>query len=350
MSMHSTSEPFVSTVLGPIAPEALGVTLMHEHLLTDVARALTASLQGIEDRAEVLAMIEQQLRAVEGVGVATFVDVSTQQFGASPLLMRAAAARTAVHIVCAVGCFPLDMMPAPAWAYPPATLGDIEERLWELATHGVGGSGVRPGILKLGTGRGAISEIEEMMFRAAAAVQRRTGLGITTHTTMTMLAEEQSDLLIDAGADVRRCVIGHIGWGTGRDDLARHVAIAERGVTLGLDMVGLGERSVDEFVDLAADLIHAGYAEQLILAHDSTAVSRGLAEIFQETFVPGDPTTIHRELLPKLRERGVDEATIHQILVENPRRILTIDPALYPDTELNQPTAAPSATVPFATA
>jgi predicted metal-dependent phosphotriesterase family hydrolase len=343
----AVSAPFVSTVLGPIDPGEVGVTLMHEHLTTDVPRALGYRDAGIEQRRGVLARVDATLAVVADLGVKTFVDVGTQQFGPSPLLLLAAAGRSRVHIVCAVGCFPLDMMPAPAWAYPPATQSDIEEELLTLAERGVDSAGVRPGILKLGTGLSGINELEERFFRAAGAVHRRTGLAVTTHSHMTHLAEEQADLLADAGVDLGRVVIGHIGWGSSKHDVDRHAALADRGVTLGLDMIGLNERSLDEYVDIAVDLIRGGYSDRIVIAHDSTAASRGLSEIYGTGFTSGDPTVIHRVFLPKLRDRGVDEATIERILVANPRRILTIDPHLYPETRLAEAHDAPEAIVPF---
>ena len=111
------------------------------------------------------------------------------------------------------------MLPAPPWAYPPAATEDIEQRLLGFAEQGNRRQRSPARDLKLGTGSAAINEVEERVFRAAAAVQRRTGMAITTHAHETKLAEAQADLLAEAGADVSRCVIGHIGWGTGRSRL-----------------------------------------------------------------------------------------------------------------------------------
>jgi predicted metal-dependent phosphotriesterase family hydrolase len=338
--------PFVSTILGPVAPESLGMTSMHEHLICDVSYALGLVGEPIQSLGA-LARIDECLAPAIDTGLRTFVDVSTQQFGASPLMMLAVAQRTGIHIVSAIGCFPLDEMPAPGWAYPPATVDDITERFVGWAEHGVQESGIRPGILKLGTGVTAITKLEENVFRAAVATQRQTGLAITTHTHETRLAEEQTTLLEEAGADLDRVVIGHMGWGTGAGDLNRHVALAERGVTLGFDLIGLPGRTLEEYAEMTVDLVEAGHAERIVLATDSVAVSRGLFEIWGDGFLQGDFAILTRDFLPLLRERGLDEATIEQIMVENPRRVLTIDPARYPTTRLAAPPTAPRAVVPI---
>ena len=61
--------------------------------------------------------------------------------------------------------------------------------------------------------------------------------------------------------------------------------------------------------------------DQLLLSHDF-----GIA--FNLHAVGGNGYTyVHDSFLPRLRERGVDEATIERITVANPRRILAIPAA-----------------------
>jgi phosphotriesterase-related protein len=185
-------------------------------------------------------------------------------------------------------------------------------------------------VIKIATAGRAISELEETAFRGAALAQRATGLAITTHTTLTALAVEQVDLLVDAGADLDRTVIGHIGWGTGPEDRDLHVALAERGVLLGLDMVGLPARSLEQWVQIALDLVDAGHADRILLSHDNCAHARGLLDVYGPEWLTGDFTIVHRQLVPRLRAEGVEEAVLQRILVDNPRRLLTIEPSRYP--------------------
>ena len=67
--------------------------------------------------------------------------------------------------------------------------------------------------------------------------------------------------------------------------------------------------------------IEAGYAGQVILSGDfnsdaNTKRSGGAGYAM--------PVTV---FAPKLREAGVDEKTVHSILVDNPRRLLAFVPA-----------------------
>jgi phosphotriesterase-related protein len=302
---------------------------MHEHLLIDWPRSLGLTTTPIETSAAVDRVVAC-LDACQEVGVSSIVDVGAEPFGPSPLFLLAVAARTAVHIVASTGCFTSEMLPPPGWAYPPATVDDIAARFIRAATAGQAGSGVKPGLIKVGTGDRTITEIEERIFRAAAVTQRRTGMAITTHTNLTHLAMEQVDLLEDSGADLDRVVIGHVGWGTGPGDFELHERLVKRGVTVGLDLVGSPARSDEQYARIALDLIHAGFSSRILFSHDGVGYSRGLAEVFGRDWLSGDFGIVHRRLLPLLREAGVEEKTIQEVLVENPRRILTIDPKRYP--------------------
>lgn len=319
----------VPTVRGLVPASELGTTLMHEHLYTDWLFGVGREQGRFED-ASVRRRIGCALEGAAEAGVSAIVDVGTELFGPSPLLLLAIATDAPVHIVCSTGCFTADMLPPPEWLYAPVSTEAIAQRFIAAARDGVDGSGVKPGIIKVATGGRAISEIEEMACRAAAAAQRETGLAITTHTHLTTFADQQVDIFEDAGADLDRVVIGHMGWGSTAGDFDLHQRLAARGVTIGLDMVGSPARSDEEYADIAFDLIEAGHAGQIVLSHDTAAYGRGLDGVFEAGYMHGDFGTLFRGLLPLLRERGVDDATLTSILVDNPARILGIDPDRYP--------------------
>jgi phosphotriesterase-related protein len=319
---------FVPTVLGPIDPSALGTTLTHEHVSVDWLWAIGAEHSRDESDAAADLAVDRLDRAYEA-GVRSFVDVGAT-IAPSPSFMRTIAQRTRLTLLVSTGCFAPEMTPLPSWAYPPGDAETIAARFIEDAVTGLGGSGVHPAVIKIASGARAISELEETIFRAAALAQQETGLAITTHTTLTHQAVEQAELLAEAGADVRRVTIGHIGWGTGPQDKELHLEVAERGVFLGLDMVGLPAASIDEWTQMVVDLLDAGHAEQILLSHDNCGHHRGLVDVFGEEWLTGKFTVIHDELLPSLRVAGVEESVLHQILVDNPRRLLAIDPTSYP--------------------
>jgi phosphotriesterase-related protein len=334
--------PFVQTVLGPIEPDQLGVTLMHEHLSLDRAAALGRAPR--LDSPAAVERIKECLAAGHAAGVASVVDPAPEVQGLSPSMLMLVALQTQVQIVCATGVPHIDSLPLPEWAYPPAGPEEIAARFVQVATEGRAGSGVKPGLLKVGSSGKGISQIEENAIRASAIAQRETGLPIMSHTHLTRFAEEKVDIFEDAGAELGRVVIAHIGWGSGVEDFALHERLARRGVMLEIDLIGSPWRSDEEYARMTLDLIEAGYASQLLVSHDTVIYPRGLEGLFGPEWCTGDITIVHGRFLPLLREAGVDEATIDEIMVENPRRVLTVDPARYPkavDTLLKQVEGAP---------
>jgi phosphotriesterase-related protein len=324
------TQSFIQTVRGPIAPERLGVTLTHEHLVLDWDFAFGRAEQICS--AHPAARILECLERARQTGVDSVVDVTPDPLRASPLLMALVAERTDMSLVVATGLYAAEVVPFPAWAYPPATAEDIAEHFVRAATFGLDGTGIKPGIIKVSTSRQAIHPGERLALEGAAIAQQRTGLAITTHADLTHFAEEQVDILQAAGADLSRVVIGHIGWGTTEADFDRHRMLAERGVNLGLDLVGQPARTVAAYARMAADLIAAGHADRLTFSHDETAYCRGAARLGELglEWHKGDYTVVREQLVPALLAMGVGDDSIEQVMVRNPARILAVDPDRHP--------------------
>lgn len=332
-SLPAPHPPFVQTALGPVDPAILGPTLMHEHLVWDYGAAV-----GVAPRVETIWPLErilERLARAEELGVRCVVDVTPEQLGPHPLIYPLIALQTGVHIVCATGYYCADVVPAPrgARSLHPPDCRRIADQFVAVATHGLEATGVKPGIVKVSTSGRAVLDIEEAALRGAAAAQRQTGLAITTHTQATRFAEEQVEILLDGGADLDRVVIGHIGWGSGAGDFIRHERLARSGVTLGLDLIGTPARSDAEYSRIALDLIEAGYASQIVFSHDNCGWASGFdlyGPELEPGYYSGDFTAVHGRIIPLLVKAGVKEDILQTILIDTPRRLLTIDPNRYP--------------------
>jgi phosphotriesterase-related protein len=342
----TNGEPFVMSVRGPIDPASLGQTLMAEHLVADWDLALGRAPH--LSSMLVVNQIVDCLAAAHAVGVGTLVDVSPERFGLAPLMLRLVAEQTPVHVVAATGVWKPLALPLPGWVYPPATAEDIAEHFIAAAREGIDRSGVKPGIITVATDAGPTNSIEENVFAGAAIAQRATGLAITTHTTSAACAQAHVEMLGNAGADMDRVVLGRVGLRSGAAGFPLYERMAKFGVSLGIDNFGM-IRPDKEWAEMTVRLIESGYTDQIILSHDTTVLRRGMEGIYEkrtlkdknilgieniENIAPspteGDFTLIHSRLLPLLRQAGIDDDTITRIMVDNPRRILTVDPARYP--------------------
>jgi phosphotriesterase-related protein len=120
--------------------------------------------------------------------------------------------------------------------------------------------------------------------------------------------------------DLSRVVIGHSGDTT---DLAYLEELIGAGSYLGMDRFGIGTiLSFEDRVRVVAELCRRGHAGRMVLSHDAHCYNDWLPENLWRQLLPQwHYLHIHHDVLPALRAAGVTEAQIHQMLVENPRRI-----------------------------
>ncbi len=96
------------------------------------------------------------------------------------------------------------------------------------ATVGIEGTGIKPGVFKLASSKGSITNYERSFFVAAAKVSSEEGIPIITHTQEGTMGPEQADLLISSGADPKRINIGHMG---GNTDIQYHLNTWQKACT-----------------------------------------------------------------------------------------------------------------------
>lgn len=301
------------TVLGPVPADGMGFTQPHEHLLVDLFD-MSGTYDGIlEDHG----LAAEELTAFRDAGGRTIVDTTAIGIGRDPAGLSTIARATGVNVVMGTGWY-------RERVYPPEVLRSTARELAEILVgelrHGVGDTGIRPGVIgEIGTERYHITPAQERVFRAAALASNETATTITTHCShYGELALEQVRLLTSEGVPADRIVIGHMGDRRGLD-LERPVLAT--GVWLELDHIGFAEYQTDERrADHVATLVGEGFTDQLLLSSDVCMRShltayggRGYAHL------------IH-SFLPRLRERGLSEATITRLTVDNPRRALSRPP------------------------
>ncbi len=309
--------------------------MMHEHLaprdVSEAPRGRTRFFR-TQDLASQVSEVEDLARR----GVGTVVDVTPSGKGRDPVALREISTRTGVHVIAATGFYKEPACPPLAHR---GTVADLVAFMVGEAESGIEGSDILPGIIKVGSSKGTITPTEAKVFAAAARVQRRTGLPITTHTTLGTMGREQVDLLVAEGADPARIVIGHCDLNV---EPAYHLEILKTGATVAFDTIGketfryrrhqgtgyhryaflLEEYHIPDrsrSTTLLA-LLHAGYASQIVLSLDL---------LWREGLDNPDTTGtwgygyLFERFLPRMRDAGVGDDEIATMMVENPRRILS---------------------------
>ena len=297
----------VITIQGIIGPEEMGVTYPHEHLFLDAMDHYSSyGYQLVIDDEDVMA---QEILEFTTRGGRTICDVTLDEIGRDPERLVRFSRRTGINVVMGCGWYRDFGYPKIVAEKSSRELADILVKEIEI---GVGETGIRAGFIgEIGTGRHYIKPAEERVFRAAALAQARTGVVISTHTTRWgTLAMEQIALLGEFGADLSRVIIGHLGDRIGVKHL---LPIAAKGVYMEVDNIGYLDYQ-PEYVraDNVAALVNEGFVERVLLSEDICMLNhlkytggKGYGYLL-ETFVP------------LLKERGVTDEQVYQMMVVNP--------------------------------
>jgi phosphotriesterase-related protein len=148
----------------------------------------------------------------------------------------------------------------------------------------------------------------------------------------------QQDVFAEHGAELGRVLIGHQDE---QEDVAPIRKLAERGTFVGVDRIGLELIAPDvRRADHVATLVREGFTNQVCLSQDHICVTTAPRPAY---WVPPEHreaaaarraeidwqvsdrpyTYVMTDFVPMLRDRGVTDADVETIFVDNPRRLLT---------------------------
>ena len=339
----------VMTVLGPIKPEELGVTMTHEHLLIDLdcnfmkpngASQIAhinepVSLENlwwvrqnpISNRdALTLTDISETTKEVmefKRYGGSSMVDVTNIGIGRDPTALRDISSETGINVIMGAGYY-------VALSHKPdmdeKSEDEIAEEIIRDVTKGVGETDIRSGII----GEIGVSDIlknrnEEKSLRAAVMAQKATGAPLTIHQS---IGEPQGgkviEVLEEEGADLNRVIMSHTE--AHLDETMEYTfMLADAGLYVEYDLWGFDGDFPDVEMWFPSDtqrvkgiekLIQNGYLDQLLLSQDVCN------KIMTMAYGGFGRAHILRDIIPLFRHAGITEEEIKTMLVDNPKRIL----------------------------
>jgi len=305
----------VETALGSVATTELGPTLMHEHIVTR-SPGVMENWPHLFDRPGILAIAERKMADLYKRGIRTIVDLTTVDLGRDIDLIADVARRSQVKVIVATGVWWM-----PQRYFNVQGVDEIAALFVRDIDEGIGTSGIKAAIIKCATDTQGVTPIIENVLRASARAQKRTGVPISTHTWAAgRSGEAQQAIFAQEGVDLSRVIIGHSG---DSEDLGYLRGLMERGSTIGMDRFGLDNYlPTAKRVEVLARLCAEGYAGKMVLSHDTNCWSDAMSEEQRQRTRPKwQYTHISDDILPALRNAGVKEEQIDQMLVQNPRAI-----------------------------
>jgi phosphotriesterase-related protein len=297
------------TTLGPMRADELGVVLPHEHVFVDL-RTPDHPGHGQADPAAVVALMAPELERARRSGITAIVECSTVGVGRRADIDRAVSEAAGFPLVVPTGIYREPWV--PTWA---VAAGEDELFTWMLGElrDGIEQSGVQAGWIKLSAGDDGLTETETRILRAAARAARETGCVIGSHTIRGRVLRDQLDIIDAVGYSAERFIWIHA---QAEPDFDLHLEMGRRGAWIEYDAIGADDFDDDFFVERIARVLDADLGGRLLLSQD-----RG-------TYDPAQPgggtprpyTYLTDEFLPRLRDSGVDDATIARLTRDNPFR------------------------------
>ena len=320
----------VNTVLGPLETSKIGFALMHDHIMGSASGIpqVYPELLGKNYKERIII----GLTAARQAGVNTIVDADTFDLGRAVNILAEVSKLSGVNIICCSGWF--GELPGYFGSFTADQYAQIFVR---EVQEGIEGTSIKASILKSAADFGGVTPNGALLLRGVARAQLLTGVPIMLHSySPDQVGRQQIEILKEEGVDLRRVKLDH---STDTKDMEYLEWVIKQGCYLGMDRLPgihvppLARVSPDGRVKTIKDLIDAGYADRILLGHDAFLVSTffdTLPEAAKKKLETDNPygfLYINKYVLPKLRELGVSEKTIHSICVDNPRRFFEGTPA-----------------------
>lgn len=286
------------------------ITYIHEHMTID----LSGVKNNIDCKLNDFEKTKKELLRLKELGVTRIVDVTNMGMGRNVEFITRLEKKTGIEILMSTGYYKEPFFPKEV---EKLSIEKLEEKLINDIKIGIDGTNKKATFIgEIGTGFEKMTSLEEKVFIVASRVQKKTGVYISTHTSLGKLGHEQLDIIEKNGGNLKKVILGHT-------DLSKDIhyieTLLKRGVYISFDTIGkINYLSEEKRIEYIKYLCDRGWENKILLSVDLTRQSH-----LKENGGIGYSYLLE-EFVPKLLENGVELEKIEKFLVENPKKILGI--------------------------
>jgi phosphotriesterase-related protein len=305
-----------------VPAESLGRTLPHEHVFILGPETLhnfnrTWGEPWWDEEARVADAVTK-LERVKAAGIETLVDPTAIGLGRNIERIQRVNEQVDLNIVVCTGVYSVLELPQFLRYRTTEALAGLFVR--ELR-EGIGDTGVKAAFIKFAVEEHGLAGDVPRILAAVAAAANETGAPVMVHTNaVAQTGTIALEALTAAGVEPERIVIAHAGDSNDLDYLR---GIADTGAVLGFDRFNIAHFNPDEKrIETTVAMIAEGYTDRIHFSHDGATFHDFMVNDPMFADEHADYLHVTNVILPALRERGVTDAQIDQIMLENPPRWL----------------------------
>ncbi|MBA4601455.1 phosphotriesterase family protein [Thermoactinomyces mirandus] len=322
---------FIRTLKGDIAPEQLGFTYSHEHI---VCRPPYWQEHGADDLLlDDPAKSKKDVEDFKRHGGQAIVDATAVDYGRDVQAVKEISDELGIHIIGTAGFNKSFLWDAKlkeelkpiVGNYPTyrewidrASIHELTEFVIREVEEGLEGTPFKAGQVKFGSAYNRITPLEEKTIRAVARAHHETKAPIHAHTEAGTMALEQIELLKSENIHMAYVSIGHMDRNL---DPYYHEQIAKTGAFLSFDGIAkLKYAPESQRIECILALVDKGYEDQILISGDTARKTYykhyeyglGLVYIISK-WVP--------RFIDQANQKGFDgEKLIHKFFIDNPAR------------------------------
>jgi phosphotriesterase-related protein len=228
-----------------------------------------------------------------------------------------------LQVIPATGIYTYEHLPQPM-------MNRDEDAIAQIFVHdienGIQGTDIKAAFIKCAADEPGVTPNLEKVHRAAARASLQTGRPIMAHSRPASgTGLDQMRIFTEEGVDPAKVQIAHTG---DTDDLDYIEKLLDTGCWIGMDRYGLDIfLPTEQRQATVLALLERGYADRMFLSQDYCSTIDWFPpeveeQLAKEVVPKWSMTFLFEEVIPELKERGMTDEQLDQMMVENPKRWL----------------------------
>ncbi|MFM1536348.1 phosphotriesterase-related protein [Helcococcus ovis] len=287
-----------------------GLTLIHEHITINLSKVKGTDDTNLNCKEETI----KELKELYEYGVRNIIDVTNLGMGRNVEYVNEVSKRTGINIVQSTGFYKEPFLPDIVYKY---NVEELSKFMINEIDNGIDGTDTKAKVIgEIGTSKDSFEEMEKKIFEAAIIAQKKTGVVISTHTSLGTMAVEQAKLFKERGVNPKKVIIGHQDLS---ENLNQIKYLISEGFWVAFDTIGKNNYVLDtEKIKFLYDLQENKMIDSIVMSMDITRKSNlkykgGIGY-----------TYLFTRFIPMMKENGITDEFINKIFYENPRKIFGV--------------------------